>query len=98
MSEEGHQSEHGCHGHRHFYVNRSRVGRPQTARTCPEVSNKKNETHHQIKTTLFITSVGTHERKHTCAEVVLNVPDSVAVFNEKLACQLFAINNIEKVL
>lgn len=88
-------SVHGCHGHRHLYVNRSRVGRPETARTCPEVSNKKNETHHQIRATLFINSVGTHERKHKCVVVVLNVPDSVAVFDEELACQLAAINNIE---
>merc|ERR1712035_188809 len=62
----GAPSVRGCHGHRHLYVNRSRVGRPETARTCPEVSNKKNETHHQIRATLFIDSVGTHERKHKC--------------------------------
>lgn len=70
-------SVHGCHGHRHLYVNRSRVGRPETARTCPEVSNKKNETRHQIRTTLFINSVGSNERKHKCVALVLNVSDSV---------------------
>lgn len=87
---------HSCHGHRHLRVKRSRMGRPETARTCPEVSKKKNETHHQIRTTLFISSVGTHERKHKCVEVeVLNVPDTVAAFGEKLACQLAAINNTE---
>lgn len=74
------------------------MGRPETARTCPEVSNKKNETHHQIRATLFINSVGTHERKHKCVVVVLNVADSVAVFDEELACQLAAINNIEMAL
>lgn len=86
---------HGCHGHRHLYVNRSRVGRPETARTCPEVSDKKTETHHQIRTTLFINSVGTHERKHKCVVVVLNVSDSVAAFDERLARQLAAITNVE---
>lgn len=89
-------SVHGCHGHRHLYVNRSRVWRPETARTCPEVSNKKNETHHQIRTTLFISSVGTDERKHTCVLVVLNVPDSVAVPDENLACQLAAVSIVDQ--
>lgn len=84
---------HGCHGHRHLYVNRSRVGRPETARTCPEVSNKKTETHHQIRTTLFIDSVGTHERKQKCVVLVLNVANRVAAFNDGLACQLASINN-----
>lgn len=86
----------GCHGHRHLYVNRYRVRRPETARTCPEVSNKKNETHHQIRTTLFISSVGTHKRKHKCVLVVLNVPDSVAVSDENLACQLATINDADQ--
>lgn len=88
-------SVHSCHGHRHLYVNWSRVWRPETARTCPEVSNKKNETHHQIRTTLFISSVCTHERKHMCVVTVLNLVDSVADFDEKLACQLTTINNTE---
>lgn len=71
------------------------MGRPEIATTCPEVSDKKNETHHQIRTTLFIKSVGTHERKQKCVVVVLNVSDRVAASDEKLECQLAAINNIE---
>lgn len=61
-----------CHGHRHLHVSWSITGRLETARTCPEVSNKKNETHHQIRTALFISPVGARERTHKCTSVVLH--------------------------